>query len=104
MNYHTMYRKVSAKKIIRTVNVKGESIVKGGKCTMEKMRPRPRTITIPPSKTCGIENNESIQSQWVLGPGGDREVQLVWDRRPCDPDERPVDHQQGCQKGCQVTW
>ena len=45
MNYHTTYRKVSAKKIIRTVNVKGESIVKGGKCTMEKMRPQPRTVT-----------------------------------------------------------
>ena len=34
------------------VNVKGESATKGGKCTMEKMRPRPRTVTIPPSKTC----------------------------------------------------
>ena len=44
--------KVSAKKMIRTVNVKGESIVKGGKCTMERMSPRPRTVTIPPSKTC----------------------------------------------------
>ena len=52
LGYHTTYRKVSAKKMIRTVNVKGESIVKGGKCTMEKMSPRPRTITIPPSKTC----------------------------------------------------
>ena len=45
MNYHTMYRKVSAKKITRTVNVKGELIVKGGKCTTEKMSLRPRTIT-----------------------------------------------------------
>ena len=52
MNYHTMYRKVSSKKIIRTVNVKGESIVKGGKCTTEKMSPRPCTVTVPPSKTC----------------------------------------------------
>ena len=40
-----MYRKVSAKNMIRTVNVKGESIVKGSKCTMEKMSPRPRTVT-----------------------------------------------------------
>ena len=45
MNYHMMYRKVSSKKKIRMVNVKGESIVKGGKCTTEKMSPRPRTIT-----------------------------------------------------------
>ena len=37
---------------MRTVNVKGESVVKGGKCTTEKMSPRPRTVTIPPSKTC----------------------------------------------------
>ena len=43
---------MSAKKITRTVKVKGESIVKGGKCTTEKMRPRPCTVTIPPSKTC----------------------------------------------------
>ena len=27
------------------VNVKGESIVKGGKCTTEKLRPRPHTVT-----------------------------------------------------------
>ena len=52
MNYHTTYWKVSAKKMIRTVNVKGESIVKGGKCTTEKMSPQPCTVTIPPSKTC----------------------------------------------------
>ena len=30
---------------MRTVNVKGESVVKGGKCTTEKMSPRPHTIT-----------------------------------------------------------
>ena len=47
-----MYRKVSAKKMIRTVNVKGESIVKGGKCTMERISLQPCTVTIPPSKTC----------------------------------------------------
>ena len=52
VDYHTMYRNVSAKKTIRTVNVKGESIVKGDKCTTEKIRPRPRTVTIPPLKTC----------------------------------------------------
>ena len=51
-NYHTTYRKVSAKKTMRTVNVKGESEVNGGKCTTEKISPRPRTVTIPPSKTC----------------------------------------------------
>ena len=45
MDYHTTYRKVSAKKMIRTVNVKGELTVKGGKCTTEKMSPRPRTVT-----------------------------------------------------------
>ena len=45
VNYHTIYRKVSAKKTMRTVNVKGESVVKGGKCTTEKMSPRPRTVT-----------------------------------------------------------
>ena len=39
VNYHTMYQNVSVKKMIRTVNVKGESIVKGGKCTIEKIRP-----------------------------------------------------------------
>ena len=47
-----MYRKLSAKKMTRTVNVKGESEDKGGKCTTERKRPRPRTVTIPPSKTC----------------------------------------------------
>ena len=40
------------KKITRTVNVKGEPVDKGGKCTTERKRPRPRTVTIPPSKTC----------------------------------------------------
>ena len=45
VNYHTTYWKVSAKKTMRTVNVKGESVVKGGKCTTEKMSPWPRTIT-----------------------------------------------------------
>ena len=38
--------------MIRTVKVKGESKDKGGKCTIERKRPRPRTVTIPPSKTC----------------------------------------------------
>ena len=38
--------------MMRMVNVKGESVVKGGKCTTEKMSPQPRTITIPSSKTC----------------------------------------------------
>ena len=51
IDYHTMYQKLSAKEMIRTANVKGESIVKGGKCTMEKTSPRPHTVTIPPSKT-----------------------------------------------------
>ena len=45
VDYHTTYRKVSAKNMIRMVNVKGESLVKGGKCTTEKMSPRPRTVT-----------------------------------------------------------
>ena len=45
VNYYTTYRKVSAKKTMRTVNVKGESVVKGGKCTTEKMSPRPHTVT-----------------------------------------------------------
>ena len=40
------------KKITRTVNVKGEPVDKGGKCTTERKSPRPRTVTIPPSKTC----------------------------------------------------
>ena len=43
---------MSAKKITRTVNVKGEPTDKGGKCTMERKSPQPRTVTIPPSKTC----------------------------------------------------
>ena len=43
---------MSAKKITRTVKVKGESVVKGGKCTTERMSPLPRTVTIPPSKIC----------------------------------------------------
>ena len=46
MNYHMTYRKVSAKKTMRTVNVKGESIVTGGKCTTEKISLRPRTVTV----------------------------------------------------------
>ena len=28
------------------VNIKGELIVKGGKCTTEKIRPQPRTVTV----------------------------------------------------------
>ena len=40
------------RKIRRTVNVKGEPTVNGGKCIMEKISPWPHTITIPPSKTC----------------------------------------------------
>ena len=39
VDYHTTYWKVSVKKTMRTVNVKGESVVKGGKCTTEKMSP-----------------------------------------------------------------
>ena len=31
---------------MRMVNVKGESVVKGGKCTTEKMSPRPHTVTV----------------------------------------------------------
>ena len=34
---------------------------------------------------------------------GDHEVQLVWGMRLCDPDERQVKRQRGCQKGCQAT-
>ena len=30
---------------MRMVNVKGESAVNGGKCTTEKISPRPRTVT-----------------------------------------------------------
>ena len=45
MDYHTTYRKVSAKKMTRTVNVKGESTVKGSKCTTEKTSLQPRTVT-----------------------------------------------------------
>ena len=52
VNNHTMYRNVSAKKMRRMVNVKGESSVNSGKCTMERISPWPRTVTIPPSKTC----------------------------------------------------
>ena len=51
INYHTMYQKMSAKKIRRTVNVKGEPTVNGGKCTMERTSPRPRTVT--PASTVG---------------------------------------------------
>ena len=34
------------------VNVSGESEVIGDKCTTKKRRSWPRTVTIPPSKTC----------------------------------------------------
>ena len=43
---------MSAKKIIRTVNVKGESTVNSDRCTMEKIRPCPRTITILGKNLC----------------------------------------------------
>ena len=43
--------------------MKGESVVKGGKCTTEKMSPRPRTVTIPPSKTC--TTGTSSKPLWV---------------------------------------
>ena len=39
--------------MIRTVNVKGESIVKGGKCTTERKRPRPHTVTLHDASTLG---------------------------------------------------
>ena len=45
INYQTMYRKVSVRKIMRTVNVKGESTVNSGKCTMERTSPWPCTVT-----------------------------------------------------------
>ena len=59
-NYHTTYWKASAKKIMRTVNVKGESEVNGGKCTTEKMSPRPRTVTLREYKvgTSGLYSTE----------------------------------------------
>ena len=58
-----------------TVNIKGESTVSGGKCIMERISPWPRTITIPPSKTCttrttsesiGISVIENDARAWVL--------------------------------------
>ena len=52
-NYHTTYRKVSAKKMMRTVNVKGESVVNSGKCITEKMSLRPHTITDSPAQLLG---------------------------------------------------
>ena len=66
---------MSAEKIIRTVKVNGESGVNGAKCMMERISPRPRTITIPPSKTCttgttskslGIPVVEDDTWAWVL--------------------------------------
>ena len=62
VNYHTMYRNVSAKKTIRTVNVKGESTAKGGKCTTEKIRPRPHTITIAVYESDGVSRLETLES------------------------------------------
>ena len=32
---------------MRTVNVKGESTVNSGRCTMERTSPWPRTVTLP---------------------------------------------------------
>ena len=43
---------MSVKKITRTVKVNSESADNGAKCIMERISPRPRTVTIPPSKTC----------------------------------------------------
>ena len=63
------------RKIRRTVNVKGEPTVNGGKCITEKISPWPRTVTIPPSKTCtagttskplGIPIVEDDTWAWVL--------------------------------------
>ena len=60
---------------MRTVKEKGESSVNGDKCTMEKTSPQPRTVTIPPSKTCttrttskslGISIVEDDARAWVL--------------------------------------
>ena len=47
--------------MIRTVNVKGESMVKGGKCTMEKMSPRPRTVTANFMKLHNISTGHAIE-------------------------------------------
>ena len=60
---------------MRTVNMKGESAVNGGKCTMERTSPWPCTVTIPPSKTCttgttskplGIPLVEDDTRDWVF--------------------------------------
>ena len=40
------------------VNVKGEPLVKGSKCTMEKMSPRPRTITICHKEGCHLSKHK----------------------------------------------
>ena len=57
------------------MNVKGEPVDKGGKCTTERKSPRPRTVTILPSKTCttgtilksiGIAVVEDDSWAWVL--------------------------------------
>ena len=57
------------------VKVNGESGVNGTKCMMERISPRPRTVTIPPSKTCttgttskslGIPVVEDDTWAWVL--------------------------------------
>ena len=54
---------MSGRNIIEMVNVNGQSEESGDKWTMEKMRSDPRTVTIPPSKTCTTRTR--LQSLWV---------------------------------------
>ena len=62
INYQTTYRKVLVRKIMRTVNIKGESTVNGSRCTMERTSPWPRTVTINKNTTSGNGIAPSQQS------------------------------------------
>ena len=74
--------------MIEMVNVNGQSEDNGGRWTMEKMRSDPRTITIPPLKTCTTGTRlQSLQisiieddpATRVLGEGtvGDNMFQVI---------------------------
>ena len=64
IDYQTTYWKVSVRKIMRTVNVKGESIVNSRKCIMERTSPWPHTVTTTIKYNCLNICQWLSNSQW----------------------------------------
>ena len=53
---------------MRMVNVKGESAVNGGKCTTEKISPRPRTVTLSRQEDHAVGVADDNKGITVISP------------------------------------